>query len=52
MASKLDPRPELDPGPALEQLTGEVVLVPMANPVGVGQWLLRGWQHVTKLFGK
>ncbi len=26
------------------RLRGEVVLVPMANPLGVGQWLLRGFQ--------
>lgn len=25
-------------------LRGEVVLVPAANPIGLGQWLLRGWQ--------
>lgn len=26
------------------RLRGEVVLVPMANPIGVGQWVLRGFQ--------
>lgn len=26
------------------RLRGEIVLVPAANPIGLGQWLLRGWQ--------
>ena len=29
---------------AAGSLRGEVVLVPAANPIGLGQWTLRGWQ--------
>lgn len=29
---------------AAGRLRGEVVLVPLANPLGLGQWQLRGWQ--------
>ncbi|MCO5978160.1 succinylglutamate desuccinylase/aspartoacylase family protein [Ideonella oryzae] len=37
-------RNHLDALEAAGRLTGEVVLVPMANPLGVGQWVLRGFQ--------
>ena len=37
-------RSHLDALEAAGRLTGEVVLVPMANPLGVGQWVLRGFQ--------
>lgn len=37
-------RSHLDALEAAGRLRGEVVLVPMANPLGVGQWVLRGFQ--------
>ncbi|KAB0579344.1 succinylglutamate desuccinylase/aspartoacylase family protein [Ideonella dechloratans] len=37
-------RNHLDALEAAGRLRGEVVLVPMANPLGVGQWVLRGFQ--------
>lgn len=37
-------RRHLDALEAAGRLTGEVVLVPMANPLGVGQWVLHGYQ--------
>lgn len=37
-------RKHLDALEAAGRLRGEVVLVPMANPLGVGQWVLRGFQ--------
>jgi predicted deacylase len=37
-------RQRLDALQAQGRISGEVVLVPMANPIGVGQWLLRGFQ--------
>lgn len=37
-------RNHLDALEAAGRLCGEVVLVPMANPLGVGQWVLRGFQ--------
>ena len=37
-------RQRLDALQAQGRVRGEVVLVPAANPVGLGQWLLRGFQ--------
>ncbi len=37
-------RQRLDALQAQGRVRGEVVLVPAANPVGMGQWLLRGYQ--------
>lgn len=37
-------RQRLDALQAAGRVRGEVVLVPAANPVGLGQWLLRGFQ--------
>jgi hypothetical protein len=37
-------RHALDALQAQGRILGEVVLVPAANPIGMGQWLLRGWQ--------
>lgn len=37
-------RQQLDALQAQGRVRGEVVLVPAANPIGLGQWLLRGFQ--------
>lgn len=37
-------RQRLDALQAQGRIRGEIVLVPAANPIGMGQWLLRGWQ--------
>ena len=37
-------RQQLDTLQAQGRVRGEVVLVPAANPIGLGQWLLRGFQ--------